>query len=216
MRTQLISPVDLMNNLKWSILALSCAAICGCGGGGSSASSSPPAVIPLDLGTVLLDTSQLSQGQLHLSFPDAIGDNPQISELLANGSNGNGSADLSLAASSNFDIRSDTVTVHFPTAGNYSIRVVVTDAGDSPQQRTFNVSIPSSDTYTISGLVQDGPLNNTIGVRSNVRLYWNPLGQTQTQIAVTQSNEAANGAYSFANLVGPASYFGVRVDGGTH
>ncbi len=185
----------------------------GTGGGGGGGSTG---VVTLSPGNGQVDTSQINNGIVSILFPAATGDQPTVTAVTVAGSNGDGMADLSATSGSSFDITSDSFNVYFPTTGDYVLTVTVSDLGDTPIDKVINISIPTSQQYALSGSVQDGPLNSTVGVRTHVRLYWNPLAAANTQIASVESNASSNGNYQFSNLVGSASYFRVGVDGGTH
>ena len=202
------------------IIICACSACGGGSSGGSSGNNSSggggtTGTVYLVPGTGLVENSEINNGIVSITFPSAVGDQPKITALNVAGSNGDGRADLSSSSKNSFDITTDAVMVYFPNAGNYVLTVTISDAGDAAQQEIINITVPGSQSYALSGQIKDGPLNSEAGVRTNVRLYWNPLSYANTQIALTQSDDSNNGQYQFSNLVGSASYFRVGVDGGT-
>ena len=93
--------------------------------------------------------------------------------------------------------------------------MTVSDADDnSVESDPIQVDLPQGKAFSISGHVADGPMGAQAGVKTGVRLRWNPLGSSMDTVLNIQS-QAATGYFKFDKLLGAVEHFRVRVDGGT-
>ena len=214
------------------VLSACVVALCSCGGGGGGGGGSSsgnnnsgggppghgpgdPGVIALQLGTPVIDNSNADDGYVVVRFPNAVGDHPLVSVVTTAGVV-LGYGDLPDPYDSAYDITSDGVTIYFPIAGSFTATITVADPGDNPQDTAvLAITIPSSNQFSISGEVEDGPLGSESGVQTDVHLYWNPVSNTDRLIE-SEESASGTGAFNFTGLVGDVMDFSVTVDGGTH
>ena len=81
--------------------------------------------------------------------------------------------------------------------------------------RSVSDNFLSTQQFTISGEIEDGPLGAETGVQTDVRLIWNPIATPNIQV-LTQESQVGTGAFNFTTLLGEAGHFIARVDGGVN
>jgi hypothetical protein len=171
-------------------------------------------VISLTTGDPDVDASAIALGEIHVTFPEAQGDLPSVTAVTVVGSDVNGYAAL---PESGAILVSDGLDIHVPKAGTYVVTMTISDAGDDPVDVVFDVVIPATVAFTISGSVQDGVSEAALsGTKTLVRLLWSPVPAIEIDTwQVTSDDGGTLGDFAFTDLVGLPAVFRVSVDGGT-